>query len=173
MVDLVQPGEDFGRLFREFERTAWRWECQGTYREPSEVEPWQLWRDGLPDDFEWMQGWLTDIRAATSQGRTFERVRMLTDPLTEYLRWQAEVTPLNVAAGEDIRVLPEARARDLEMPEHDFWLFDDQRVAVLRFGGAGLEGAEIITTPEVVRRHQAWRDLAWSHASPFGEHQVG
>lgn len=172
MVDLVQPGEDFGRLFREFKRTAWRWEAQGTYREPYEVAPLQRWRDGLPDDYAWMQSWLADVEAATKEGRTFKRVRMLTEPLTEYLRWEALITPLNVAAGEDIRVLSELQARDLGMPPHDFWLFDDQRVAVLRFGGQGLEGAEIITDPDVVRRHQAWRDLAWSHATPFGEHLV-
>lgn len=169
MIELVKPGAEFGQLFHQFARTAWRWEAQGTYLDPSEIEPWQRWRDGQHDDYAWMQGWLDDIRAATAQGRRFERVRMLTDPPTEYLRWQAEVTPLNIAAGEDIRILPEAQARELELPEHDFWLFDDERVAVLRFSGAVLLGAEIITSPDVVKRHQAWRHLAWSHATAFGE----
>lgn len=154
-------------MFRQFDSTAWRWEAQGTYNEPYELEPWQRWREGQPDDYEWMSSWLDDIRQATASGQRFERVRMLTDPLTEYLRWQAEVTPLNLAAGEDIRVLPERRARELKLPDYDFWLFDDARVAVLHFGGAGLEAAEIISAPDVVDRHREWRRLAWMHATPF------
>jgi hypothetical protein len=172
MTDLVR-GEDFARLFHTFGRVAWRWEAQGTYREPYEVEPWQRWRDGVPDDYEWMQSWLEDIRVATRAGRRFERVRMLTDPLTEYLEWQIEVTPLNIGAGEDIRVLPERRARELGLPGDDFWLFDDERVARMHFGSAGFDGAEIITAPDVVARHVAWRELAWTHAVRFDEYQAG
>lgn len=172
MSELVRPGPEFARLFHAFEKSAWRWEAQGTYNEPYESKPWQRWRDGEPDDYEWMRPWLDDIRRATAAGRRFERVRMQTDPLTDYLRWQAEVTPLNVEAGEDIRVLAEQRARELRLPEYDFWLFDNSKVAVLHFGGAGLEVAEIISAREAVDRHQAWRDLAWAHATPFGNHNI-
>lgn len=171
MTRLVKAGAEFGELFRRFERSAWRWEAQGTYREPDETEPWERWRQG-DRDVEWMRSWLDEIAAATAAGKAFRRVRMQTEPLTEYLRWQADVTPHNIAAGEDIRLLTEQDAQDLGMPAHDFWLFDDEQVAVLRFGGAGLDAAEIITAPDVVERHLVWRDLAWTHATPFGERRI-
>ncbi|XVV05823.1 DUF6879 family protein [Actinosynnema sp. CA-248983] len=167
MTTFVRPGPEFAELFRQFERSAWRWEAQGTYREPGEAEAWQRWRAGQPDDLAWLKPWLREIAAATAAGRRFARVRVQTDPPTEYLRWQAVITPNNIEAGEEIRVLGEHRARDLGLPKHDFWIFDDVRLAVLRFGAAGLEGAEIITEPGVVARHRAWRDLAWSNAAPF------
>jgi hypothetical protein len=171
MPDLVS-GEGFADLFRRFTRSAWRWEAQGTYRQPDEVEPWQRWRDGVPvaSDLDWLKPWLDDIRTATQAGKRFERVRVITDPPTEYLRWQMEVTPANIHAGEDIRVLSEAAAQRLDLPEHDFWLFDAEQVAILHFGPNDLHGAEIITDPATVAQHRFWRDIAWQHAIMFQDY---
>jgi hypothetical protein len=170
MADLISPAA-FGDLFRSFQRSAWRWEAQETYRQADEVEPWQRWRDGIPvlEDLDWLRPWLDDVRAATQAGRVFQRVRKLTDPLTEYLRWQMEVTPANVEAGEDIRLLPDHLARELGLPEHDFWIFDEVQVAILQFGPDGLTGAEIVTEPATVARYNSWRNIAWTTAVPFDD----
>lgn len=168
MPELIS-GEAFGALFREFESSAWRWEAQGTYNQPDEVEPWQRWRDGVPvlDDLDWLRSWLDDIRAATEAGKVFQRVRMMTEPLTEYLRWQMEVTPANIDAGEEIRLLTQAAASTLALPEHDFWIFDHVRVAVLHYGPGGLIGAEIVTEPATVARYEQWRKIAWAEAVSY------
>lgn len=168
MTDLVR-GDDFAALFRTFRRSAWRWEAQGVYHQPDEAEAWQRWRAGVPveNDLDWLQPWLDEVRAATRAGKRFQRVRLLTDPLTEYLRWQDDVTPLNIAAGEEIRQLSAAMAADLDLPEHDFWLFDDEWLAVLHFLPDGLDGAEIITEAATVTRYRTLRDTAWDHAVSF------
>lgn len=168
MTELVR-GEDFADLFRRFSRSAWRWEAQGVYLQPDEVEPWQRWREGTPalTFLDWLRPWLDEVQAATRAGRRFERVRMMTEPPTEYLRWQMEVTPANVKAGEVIHILSEPMARTLGLPQEDFWLFDDERVAVLHFTSDDLEGAEIITDPDTVARYRSWRDLTMEHAVAF------
>lgn len=171
MPDLVRR-EGFAELFRRFSRSAWRWEAQGTYRQPDEVEPWQRWRDGIAvaTDLDWLRPWLDEVRSATSAGKRFERVRVMTEPPTEYLRWQMEVTPANIQAGEEIRILAASEARALNLPDQDFWLFDDERVAVLHFSSDDLEGAEIITDPATVARYRSWRDVAWQHAVAFEDY---
>lgn len=164
---FVRPGDEFAQLFRGFRRSAWRWECQGTYREQYEQTALSQFLASGELDTSYLTGWLDDVRAATEAGRRFERVRMLTEPLTDYLRFELAMTPTNADAGEDIRVLRPADAQRLGMPDHDFWLFDDQEVAVLKFGSDGLVGAEIDDDPGIVARHREWRDLAWTHATPF------
>lgn len=94
----VKPGPEFADLLRSFECSAWRWECQGTYREPEEREPLQVWRGGRVDH-AFMRPWLEQIRAQRAAGKTWERARMLTDPPTEYPRWMFELTPFNIEAG--------------------------------------------------------------------------
>lgn len=167
MTRWVEPGAEFGELFATFRQSAWRWESQGTYREPYESVALARFLRGEELDTSYLQGWLDDVRAATRAGRRFERVRLLTEPLTDYLRFELAVTLANVAAGEDIRVLPPDAGALLGLPDHDFWIFDDREVATLKFGPDGLLGAEIDDDPATLARHRQWRDLAWSEAIPF------
>lgn len=165
----VPPGDEFAELLRSgFTRSAWRWECQGTYHEPDEREPLQAWRDGRPD-FRFLEGWLAQIRRQRAEGKTFQRVRLLTDPLTEYLRWMSEFTSLNVEAGEDIRWIGQRRARELGAPTHDFYLLDDERVAIMQFDSHGVAGIEVTDEPGTLAGHRRWRDIVWPAAVPHAE----
>ncbi|RSD22023.1 DUF6879 family protein [Amycolatopsis eburnea] len=161
----VKPGAEFAELLASFERSAWRWECQGTYREPDEREPLQAWRNGRPD-YSFMDPWLDQIRRQRAEGKRFERVRLLTDPPTEYLRWLFGFTHLNVDAGEDIRWIGERQARELDAPSYDFYLLDDLKVAVLHFDENGVSGAELTDHPDTVAEHRRWRDRVWPVAVP-------
>lgn len=172
MGEEITDRADFDALFRQFERIALRWEAQGEYTlQDAELEPWRRWHEGHRDGFDWLRPWLDTVRNATCTGRRIARVRMLTQPLTDYLRWQLDVTPANLSAGEDIQVISEATARELALPEHDFWVFDDRRVVVLRFDELGLAGAETLTDPEIVERHCRWLDIAFAHAQPFHQYR--
>lgn len=166
MPELI-TGEDFADLFTAFTRTAFRWEAQATYYEDYEVEPLRKWHAGEPDDLEWMEDWLAEIRGATRAGRCYERVRVYTEPPTDYLRWQQHVTPANVAAGEDVRVITEHQTRALRLPTDDFWLFDDELLARMHFTDNRWIGAEILTDAATVAQHRVWRDLAWKHSMPY------
>ncbi|MQA08436.1 MAG: hypothetical protein GEU98_07755 [Pseudonocardiaceae bacterium] len=170
MREWVGPGSDFFRLCTEYRRSSWRWECQGVYHEPDEQEPIRQWREGH-QDLSFMDGWVATIRRLRAEGKTFERVRMVTEPPTEYLRWMFSFTHVNIEAGEDIRWITEGRARQISMPEHDFYLFDDDRVAILHFGEHGVSGAEVTDDPEVLTQHQRWRDLVWPLAIPHRDSQ--
>ncbi|MCP2255498.1 hypothetical protein LY13_004274 [Prauserella aidingensis] len=170
MSEWVEPGPDFFDLVTGVRVSSWRWECQGEYREPDEREPWRRWRDGRPDN-SFMHGWVKTIRSITEAGKRFERVRMVTEPPTDYLQWMFSFTHINIEAGEDIRWLAESRAHALElpMPEHDFYIIDDERVAILHFGENGVAGAEVLDDPETLAKHRQWRDLVWPMAVPHME----
>lgn len=168
MTEWIRPGEEFAQLCTSYGTSAWRWECQGTYREPNEREPLQRWREGEPD-WSFMDEWLATIRALRAAGKTFERARMVTEPPTEYLRWMFAFTHLNTEAGEDIRWITESRARELGMPTYDFYLFDNERVATMHFDENGVAGAEVTDDAEVLAEHQRYRDLVWPAAIPHSQ----
>lgn len=159
---------EFKALFDTWRTSAWRWECQGVYREPSEEAPFRKFLAGEADP-SWFAGWLARVRAWTDAGQHMGRVRMLTDPLTDYLRFELSITPSAVEAGEDIRFLTAACAAELELPKEDFWLFDDERVIVMVFGEHGVSGGELITDPGKVAAYRAWRDAAVDAAVPLGD----
>jgi hypothetical protein len=169
MTTTYLPVERFGELWPAVQRSSWRWECQGHYAvdEPA-VERWRAGHSAR-DDADAVE-WRAYIEGLRERGIPFERVRMLTEPPTEYLRWMLDTTQWNVDAGEDIRWITESTARDLRMPGYDFYIFDDNRVAILHFDDAKeLLGVEINDDVRVLRHHEAWRVAAWARAVPHRE----
>lgn len=174
MADLI-AGEAFGQLFRTFLHSARRLETRDRYRDPEEDDALARYLDGSPENPGYVASrdyWLRGtIRAAVDAGRCFTRVRVVPEPLTPYLRFGLYHCAFNVDAGEDIRYLPRDRANALDLPGHDFWLFDEQRLALLWFTPDDrLLGAQLSTEPTVVRQHMRWLDLAEAHATPYRDY---
>lgn len=157
--------DQFQELFNERWSTAWRWECQGSYSEPDEQEPLRRFLAG-DRDLSWFEPWQQRVRDWRAEGRRIARVRMLTDPLTDYLRYELFLTVAAVKAGEDILFIDEGRAAELGAPEEDFWIFDDTRVVTMLFDGDGVCGATLITDPQAVRPYLGWRDTVIPIAFP-------
>jgi hypothetical protein len=79
------------------------------------------------------------------------------------------------AAGEDIRYVNRDVANDAHLPNHDYWLFDSCKLAMMHFGEHDrFLGAEIIEDPAMIVQHNYWRDAAWHCAvrrDDFGTEQ--
>lgn len=163
-MELVSS-EQRDKLFRTFERDAFHLELRDIYGNPLEDEPLVKWRAGILDDRDWLQPWLAMIREVTACGKMVRRLRVVTEPVTEYVRFEWEITPDNLAAGEDIRWLPRHRIpAGTVFPRGglDWWLFDDQLAAFGHFDDDGrVKGSEIVTDPAVVAECASLRDRLW------------
>lgn len=161
---------DFQNLFATFKKSAWRWECQGVYREPDEREPLRRFLAGEPPDDAWMTPFLDLVRDVTAAGKRFERVRMMTRPLTDYLRFEMDLAErCNVPAGEDIRILWPEEAERLGAPSEDFWLFDDHTAAVMSFDDGGVAGVKIVTG-DTAEPYRQWKQRAWEYSHPLEDY---
>ncbi|MEU6997899.1 DUF6879 family protein [Nonomuraea sp. NPDC046570] len=169
-MDLVS-GDEFVRLFSSFKASAFRLETRERYHlAKDEEEPLRRFLAGEPEDMSWMGEWHDLMREHARHGRTFRRVRVVSRPFSEYTRFSMAVARHSIPAGDQIHYLDRAEAGRLGLPEADWWLFDDERLALLHLDEKDiLHGAEIITDPEAVERHRRWRDVAWQHAIPLEE----
>jgi hypothetical protein len=102
------------------------------------------------------------VHAATAEGRRFSRVRVVSQPMTDYSRFGLQNSRHTVAAGDDIRYLTRDRANAVGLPDHDYWLFDSRKLAWMHFDDTDdhFLGAEIIEDPASVVQHNYWRDAA-------------
>ncbi|MFD5613002.1 DUF6879 family protein [Kitasatospora sp. NPDC127060] len=85
----------------------------------------------------WWPEWLGTVREAVGRGVVMRRARIVSQPVTDYIRWEHASTPLNIGAGELVRWLPRRLAFDLALPGTDFWLFDERLVQFHNWTGAG------------------------------------
>ncbi len=167
-MDLLTGG-DFDSLFTSFDHTAWRLETREAYNIDQETESFQRYlTTGVVED-DSQHPWMVNVREATAQGKRFARVRVVPNPLTDYLRFEAAACRYNVDAGEDIRYLDVDRAVQLGLTRRDdFWLFDSTRIARLHFDDHDrLLGVEIIHDCEQVVEANRLRDIAWHYAIPY------
>lgn len=127
------------------------------------------WKNGTldltkPAYLEWME----EVRTHVARGIIFRRVRIISEPVTDFIRFEYDITaPLNIAAGEQVRWLPRRQASDLCLPGNDFWLFDDQAVRFGHFAGDGeYLGDEAVVDPAVVKLCAMAFESAWERAVP-------
>jgi hypothetical protein len=168
----VNPAE-LGRLFETFTSVAFRLEVLAAYNVPEEAESMRLWREGKPAPaWQKEREWLAMVREATTAGKSMQRVRVVRQPLSDYVRMEfAWGYPDNVRHGEDIRVFEvKDRGGVPGMLDHDYWLFDDRIVVRLEYTADG----SFIRPVEVsdVAPYRRCRDVAMQLGVPFSQYHA-
>lgn len=169
----MTPGDLDTQFMDLFDREAFRLELLDWYDSPGTQERVQRFLAGEPDNPPARTGWDAVIAEAHRTGKVISRVHVVSEPLTDYLRFELGFYRGSVAAGEDVRILPRAQAVGLDLPGFDFWLFD-RSAAVMVYDEAGWWlRSELVTSPGFVADCRRWRDIAMSHAIPLNDYAAG
>lgn len=133
--------DEYGGLFERFKQSALRLEARDDYNVPEEQQVLAAFRSGqqVPPRTSDNNSWLALVAGATAAGRSIVRIRVVGRPVTDYTRFEFVAYRDNVAAGETIRVVERAwlHGTDGAWANNDFWLFDDDTVALLRYDAEG------------------------------------
>ena len=167
--------EQRNNLIATFKRDAIHLEMRDIYATEIERGRFRKWLDGEPlnpaDEAEWWRPWHTMMRRNMDASKTMRRLRIVSEPVTDYIRFEWLDAEQLVKAGEDVRWLPRRHASMLLLPGNDFWLFDDETVVFTYFSGDGvILGYELTTAPDVVRQCKTAFDAGWSIAIPHSEY---
>lgn len=132
------------------------------------------WLEGKPRPVPASPAWYDLVREHTARGVRFRRARIVSEPVSDYIRFEYEATAgLNVAAGEDVRWLPRRHASALCLPGNDYWLFDDRLVRFHHFSGDGrVVEDELCDDPEVAAACAAAFDVVWARAIPHADYRL-
>ncbi|MEU2111810.1 DUF6879 family protein [Streptomyces sp. NPDC019507] len=167
---MLVPFEEITHLFGEFEHTAFRLETRRGYASDREGERFQAFMRGIDPEPEPEHPWNVNVREKTAAGACFSRIRIIDEPPTDGQRFLMATAAGNVEAGEDIRVLPRARAEQLELPDWDFWLFDSRTLVRMHIDDTDTTvGVELLEEPSQVLAACRARDAAWPLAIPTAE----
>lgn len=135
----------------------------------------RAWRHGDREEFERQlaRPWLQAIREITGRGVAVRRLRVVSEPVTDYIRFEHATTDSNIDAGEEVRWLPRRQAADLLLPGCDCWVFDGRRVLFNFFDGPGeWAGAAVCDDAGVAARHAAAFTEAWARGVPHADYRL-
>lgn len=151
-----------------FRSSAFRLEVQQTYAMDDEQGDLEAFLAGAARPEGYNREWCDFVRGVTSGGRAIQRVKLLQRPYTDYSRFvMSWAVPVNVAAGEDYRIIDLPPGTTSPLPWQDFWLFDDEQVIHLDFDADGaLLGIELVEEPDL-DHYRRLRDLGVRLGIPF------
>ncbi|MEU8749730.1 DUF6879 family protein [Streptomyces chartreusis] len=166
----VIPFRDVAHVFTDLKHTAWRLETRRGYATDRGSEAWARWKAGENVARDEPDAWRRNVAEQVAQGKTFGRVRIVDQPLTEGQEFLLTRAPSNVAAGDEVRYLWRADAVRLGLPDFDFWLIDSRTVLRFVFDEQDTTMGVIVSEDpaEVLAACQA-RDAAWHHAVTAAE----
>ena len=159
-------------LFRAAERSAWHMELRDSYL-PDDPD-WREWQAGNRfDPTERWAGWSDLVRESVARGVGVRRVRIVSEPVSAYVRFEYDVTEdHNIAAGEEVRWLPRHKTSGLLVPPADFWVFDGLVVLWNHFAGDGSwVGEEQTDDPALAKLCASSFEAAWDRAMPHSEYE--
>lgn len=173
----MQSVPPFSELLASCRTSAVHLETRDVYGVVEEDKDFAAWKDGWAYDIDDRSSWWNDfhqtVADGVARGIAVRRLRVVSEPVSDYIRYEHSCTPQNLAAGEDVRWLPRRLASDLLFPGNDFWLFDEQAVKFGLFTGEGrFVRHEMSYEPTVIKQCASAVDAAWERAIPHAEFQV-
>jgi hypothetical protein len=151
------------------ERRALHLEMRDTYARSPLFVAWQIGESY--DRSEADAHWRVLLAPLVTRGGDVRRLRIVSEPITEYVRYEYEMTPVaNLAAGEVVRWLPRDRASDLRVPGNDFWLIDDGLLFNLASGDGDWLGVQQNDDPSVIAFCADSFEAAWGRAIDHGDY---
>ncbi|MCW7945151.1 hypothetical protein AAW14_24845 [Streptomyces hygroscopicus] len=169
------PG--FDELLDGAQRSAVHLEMRDTYGVASEADDFARWkrtgeRDADPGSSYWAP-WVELIRRTVARGVAVRRARIVSEPVSEYIRYEHAATDVNMAAGEQVRWLARRRASDIALPGNDFWLIDGRLIRWNHFTGDGASaGGEISEDPAAAKLCADAFEAVWERAVPHEEYKI-
>jgi len=159
-------------LFRAARQQAVHLEMRDSYT-PNDPD-WREWQDGSRfDPARRWRDWFDLMRDTTGRGVQVRRARIVSEPVTDYIRFEYDVTAdHNIAAGEQVRWLSRRRAADLLVPGSDLWVFDRSVVVFNHFDGVGnWLGEERRDDGALAEQCLAAFESVWKRATPHKDYQ--
>lgn len=173
MTHGLAPTARFAELLEATRATADHLETRDTYDQSDPTFQHWLRTGEVPadSDGEYWRPWLSRVREATARGVRIRRLRVVSEPVSDYIRFEHTCAAMNVSAGEDVRWLPRRRASALLLPGNDGWIFDGRIARFHLFDGDGRAVENLdCDDPVIATRAAAAFESAWTRAIPHGEY---
>ncbi|MFI6626182.1 DUF6879 family protein [Streptomyces sp. NPDC050528] len=166
---MLLAREGWRKTFDSMQQEAWRLEALPVYRVPQEEEAIRRFLAGEPVTRDATQPWSDRVKAYVAGGRRVGRVHIVTQPLTDYLRFEFEYYRHNIEAGEAVRILDVTGRPNPLDGVRDFWMFDRSQIVLMHYERDGTQISREVYegAPEPFQEYQR---IALAESVPFEEY---
>ncbi|WP_218005992.1 DUF6879 family protein [Actinomadura hibisca] len=129
------------------------------------------WRENGDTSYDW-DGWVEKLSDAIARGVRFRRLRIVSEPVSDYIRWEHAISYGNVRAGEELRWLPRRLAFDLAQPVADYFMFNQRLIRYNFTAGDGTDTGDMkyVTDPRQIVPVVGQFEMLWERAVPHEDY---
>jgi uncharacterized protein DUF6879 len=128
---------------------------------------WKAGQRADPQDRALWRPWLERMQEVTGRGVDVRRARIVSEPVSEYIRFEYDITFMNLAAGEQSTVAAPTPGHRHPAAGNDFWLFDDELAAINHFSGVDeWLDIELTSEPAITGLCRSAFARVWERATP-------
>lgn len=97
------------------------------------------------------------------------RLHVVEKPFTPYIQWEIELYKnINMPfTNEEVLLVPKGKTNELDLPDGDFWIFDDKFVVLYHYRGSKVDSADIYDESDDVSRFLKLKKDLLSIAEPL------
>lgn len=169
---MLLAGEAWAARFERFTHEAWRLETLPQYLMPQEAEEFAAFKaSGEHIDPHSVSNEYTDrLRRQVSEGRVQGRVHVVSQPLSDYLRFEfAQYYAPHALAGEQIRILDVTGRPNPVHGAQDFWMFDRSEVVLMNYEPYGKQISREVFAGDPAP-YVEYQRIAIAESVPFEEY---
>jgi hypothetical protein len=155
--------------FDTFTRDATRIEVLPSFRIEEEAAALVTAREGRRPDLGFLREWHEYLDEVRASGRTSRRLRLISDPITEYERFEVRWGyTSNAEHGEEIRLLSRSATPDVE----DYWIFDNEMVFEMLYSPDGSFIGSQAVDADKAKSIVIWLAATWPSATPLTDYRI-
>jgi hypothetical protein len=118
-----------------------------------------------------VDGWRDKVASEVAAGRRIRRVRVVSEPLSEYQRMAVDISGPAVEAGEELRWLPRRLVSVLPLPGNDCFILDDLVIFNVLGGADERTEIQLHRDPGAVEFCRDAFEATWDIATPHHEYK--
>jgi hypothetical protein len=174
---MSQSVESFAELLKETQRSAVHLEMRDSYGVTGELEDFDRWtatgEANTDPSADYWSLWVEIVSEAVARGVVMRRARIVSEPVSDYIRFEHTGTAVIVGAGEQVRWLPRRLASNIALPGNDFWLFDGRLAQFNIFDGSGRwTDVDFTEDPATVTLCSSAFEAVWERGIPHEKFSV-
>ena len=158
-------------LLSSAERRALHLELRDVYAGSA---AYRAWLDGADFDRRPLYApWVERLAPLVSAGADIRRARVVSEPVTTFIRFEYEITPeANLAAGERVRWVSRRAISTVAVPGNDFWLVDDAVLFNIFSGDGEWMDTEVVRDAAVVAFCERSFEEVWERGIDHAKYEI-
>lgn len=167
----------FAELLDGAQRSAVHLEMRDSYAVDSEAADFARWQEAGERDVDprspYWAPWVELVHRTVARGVAVRRARIVSEPVSSYIRYEHAGTLVNLVAGEQVRWLARRQANGIALPGNDFWLIDNRIIRWNHFTGDGASaGGEMSDNRAEAGLCSDAFETVWEYATPHDEYKI-